>query len=285
MSAVEIARRLSGRSFESRIGYTALVVESLYQPFPMLPGRRAQAWRHQPAYRRPRHFHPEPELNAVCKGSAIIGLGDRVVRLGPGGVILFHPGQDHVLLEASPDLELWVVALRPEVAGRALQTLSRVASVGESLSPSALSALEDTLSGLAQVSDANIVETRTVDVFSMVQPHLSTNHVLSRRGLEESSARPNTAGAELAQHFGVDQSALSRNFHTAFGVTFVSYRARQRAMAFVRLVDEGQSLTSAALAAGFGSYAQCHRVLTKVLGCSPNRYFAGERTRVDDATI
>jgi hypothetical protein len=262
-----------------------LVAESLYQPFPMLPGRRAQAWRHQPAYRRPRHFHAEPELNAVFKGTAVIGLGDRVVRLGPGGVILFHPGQDHVLFDASPDLELWVVALRPEVAGRALGPLSRLASLGESLSASALSTLGHTLAGLAQVSDANVVETRTVDIFSMVRSQLSTNHVLSRRGLEEASARPNRGGAELAQHFGVDQSALSRKFHTAFGVTFVSYRARQRAMAFIRLVDEGQSLTSAALAAGFGSYAQCHRVLTKVLGCSPNRYFAGERARIDDATI
>jgi AraC-like DNA-binding protein len=190
-----------------------------------------------------------------------------------------------VLLEASPDLELWVVALRPELAGRALHPLSRASSVGERLSASALSALGDTLAGLAQVSDANIVETRAVDIFSMIRSRLSTNHVLSRRGLEQASARPDTAGAELAEHFGVDQSALSRNFHTAFGVTFVSYRARQRAMAFVRLVDEGQSLTSAAMAAGFGSYAQCHRVLTKVLGCSPNRYFAGERTRIDDATI
>src|SRR6185369_13029988 len=232
----------------------------------MLPGRRAQAWRHQPAYRRPRHFHSEPELNVVCKGIAVIGLGDRVVRLGPGGVVLFHPGQDHVLLEASADLELWVVALRPDVAGRSLPPLSRAASVGEGLSPAVLTTVGDTLGGLAQVGDTTIVESRTVDMFSMIQSQLSTNHVLSRRGLEEASARPDTAGAELAQHFGVDQSALSRNFHTAFGVTFVSYRARQRAMAFVRLVDEGQSLTSAAMAAGFGSYAQCHRVLTKVLG-------------------
>jgi AraC-like DNA-binding protein len=251
----------------------------------MLPGRRAQAWRHQPAYRRPRHFHPEPELNAVCKGNAVIGLGDRVVRLGPGGVVLFHPGQDHVLLEASPDLELWVMALRPDLADQALHSLSRAASVGQSLSASAVTTLEDTLAGLAQVGDATVVETRTVDIFSMVQTQLFTNHVLSRRALEEVSTRPTTAGAELAQQFGVDQSVLSRNFHAAFGLTFVSYRARQRAMAFVRLVDQGQSLTSAALDAGFGSYAQCHRVLTKVLGCSPNRYFAGERARIDSATI
>ena len=250
----------------------------------MLPGRRAQAWRHQPAFRRPRHFHAEPELNAVCKGTAVLGLGDRIIQLGPGGVVLFHPGQDHVLLEASPDLELWVVAVRPALAERALPALSRAANLGERLSAAALSTLEDTLAGLAAVSDANAVETQTVDVFAKIQAQLSTNHVLGRRALEEVSARPSTRGAQLAQRLGVDPSVLSRSFHGAFGLTLVSYRARKRAIAFVRLVDEGHSLTSAAISAGFGSYAQCHRVLAKVFGCSPNRYFAGARAQIDEAT-
>src|SRR6478735_3056436 len=267
-----------------RIGYTERVVESLYQPFPMLPGRRAQAWRHQPAYRRPRHFHPEPELNVVCRGTALIGLGERAVRLGPGNLIFFHPGQDHVLLEASDDLELWVLALRPELAGQALKSLARVASVGSSLSAASITNLESTLAALAQLSDANAVEIKTVDLFATMQTHLSTNHVLSRRALEEVSARPNTSGARLAQRLAVGPSVLSRNFHDNFGLTFVSFRARHRAMAFVRLVDSGQSLTRAATSAGFGSYAQCHRVISKVLGCSPNRYFAGERARIDEAT-
>jgi len=260
------------------------MVESLFQPFPMLPGRRAQAWRHHPAYRRPRHFHPEPELNAVCKGSALIGLGDSTVRLGPGDVILFHPGQDHVLLEASSDLELWVLALRPDLAASALDSLTRAASSRARLTPSALSALEGTLTGLADVRDANTVEVGTVSLFAQIQAQLSTNHVLSRRALQEVNTNPDTPGAQLAQRLGVDPSVLSRTFHEAFGVTFVSYRARHRAMAFIRLVDSGQPLTRAALEAGFGSYAQCHRVITKVLGCPPNRYFSGERARIDEAT-
>jgi hypothetical protein len=49
------------------------VTASLYQPFPMQPGHRAQAWRHQPAFLRPRHFHEEPELNLVTRGTATFG--------------------------------------------------------------------------------------------------------------------------------------------------------------------------------------------------------------------
>jgi len=259
------------------------VSESLFQRFPMLPGRRAQAWRHQPAFRRPRHFHAEPELNVVCRGSARVGLGDSVVHLTSGEVILFHPGQDHVLLEASPDLELWVLALRADLAARAVDSLTRAASVRCRLPAPVLSALVETLASLESVSDADTVEMRLVGQFLQVQGHLSTNHVLSRRALQAVNADLDTPGAELAQRLGVDPSMLSRQFHEAFAVTFVSYRARQRAMAFIRLVDSGLTLTRAATEAGFGSYAQCHRVLTKAFGCPPNRYFAGERVHIDDA--
>ena len=261
------------------------MAESLFQPFPMLPKRRAQAWRHQPTYRRPRHFHSEPELNVVCRGSALVGLGDSVVALGTGDVLLFHPGQDHVLLEGSIDLELWVVALRPDLAAKACETLARVASVPRQLEPSALAALDDELASLASVADANAVESRLALVFEQLQRRLSPNHVLSRLALEHVKEKPETAGAALAQRLGVDPSVLSRQFREDFAITFVSYRSRQRAMAFVRLVDSGKTLTRAAVEAGFGSYAQCHRVITQALGCSPQRYFAGERERIDRATL
>ncbi len=93
-------------------------VSALFQPFPMLPRRAAQCWRHQPAYRRPRHFHEEPELNLVLKGRARLGVGDGSIELRAGELLLFEPGQDHELLEASPDLDLVVMALRPELAVR-----------------------------------------------------------------------------------------------------------------------------------------------------------------------
>jgi AraC-like DNA-binding protein len=55
-------------------------------------------------------------------------------------------------------------------------------------------------------------------------------------------------------------------------------------MHFVRLVDEGASLSSAALEAEFGSYAQFHRAFQRALGCSPRDYFRGARCAVEAAT-
>jgi len=249
----------------------------------MVSGRRAQAWRHQPAFRRPRHFHAEPELNVICRGSALIGLGYSVLRMGPGEVVLFHPGQDHVLLDATPDLQMWVVALRTDLAAQACDSLARAASVSCRLAPATLSDLEETLADLAGVNDASTLDVRLASLFNEAHAHLTANHVLSRRALQEVNANPKLQGSVLAQRLGVDQSVLSRHFHEDLAMTFVSYRARQRAMAFVQRVDSGLTLTRAAIEAGFGSYAQCHRVFTQALGCSPNRYFAGERQRIDNA--
>jgi AraC-like DNA-binding protein len=58
-----------------------------------------------------------------------------------------------------------------------------------------------------------------------------------------------------------------------------------RLIDFVRRVDDGQSLTAAALGAGFGSYSQCHRVFRAILGCGPRDYFKGQRQRLDAAVM
>jgi methylphosphotriester-DNA--protein-cysteine methyltransferase len=62
-------------------------------------------------------------------------------------------------------------------------------------------------------------------------------------------------------------SFVSRRFHAEFGVPLVEYRARLKLMRFIALVDAGHSVTRAAFAAEFGSYAQFHRVFHRALGC------------------
>jgi AraC-like DNA-binding protein len=42
----------------------------------------------------------------------------------------------------------------------------------------------------------------------------------------------------------------------------------------IRSIDEGEyNLNTAASAAGFGSYSQCHRMFQAELGCSPRAFF------------
>ena len=56
----------------------------------------------------------------------------------------------------------------------------------------------------------------------------------------------------------------------------VTYRTRLRLLRFVALVDSGRhNLLAAALAAGFGSYSQCHRAFRRTFGCMPRAFFGG----------
>jgi AraC-like DNA-binding protein len=256
-----------------------MVPSALYQPFPMLPGRRAQAWRHQPSFLRPRHFHREPELNLILRGSAQLAVGERTVVAATGDCLFFAPGQDHQLLWASDDLELFVVAVTPELALR----LRSSTGPARRLDEAELARAASWLHASSQLSDASVAEQVIVRLFEApAKPPLRHS---TRVSIERVLIEPAVTGAALAGHARTTQSELSRHFRRDLGVRFVEYRARLRLMAFIGQVDGGRSLTQAAIDAGFGSYAQCHRVFWRALGCSPQEYFGERRGAIDGAVL
>lgn len=259
-------------------------VHAVYQPFPMLDGRRAQIWRHQPAYLRPRHFHDEPELNVVVKGQCVLGIGDREMSLSAGQMVLFQPGQDHVLLQASVDLDLFVMALLPELSERVLGARA-LAATGGMKELDDVGAATAELAALCRIVDATSAEAGVASRFALALRGASAPDVLGRRALELARAEPDVSGTELARRLSTTPSVVSRRFHAQFGLPLVRYRARMKLMRFIASVDSGRSLTHAAFEADFGSYAQCHRVFRAALGCSPQAYFAGERQHVDAAVL
>lgn len=257
----------------------------VFQPFPMLPRRRAQAWRHQPQYRRPRHFHREPELNLVVRGTCTVGVGARTVALSAGAVLIFAPGQDHVLIDHSPDFDLFVVALTPELAERVIGSRAALASTALTLTPEWVAWRVEQLETLVTLSDATPVERQLGELFASALAESPRAHVLSRRAVEAILTEPSLSEAELAERMRVAVSAVSRQFRRDLGLTLVEHRARLRLMAFVGAVERGASLTSAAFTAGFGSYAQCHRVFRRLLAQSPRDYFDGGRELIASATV
>jgi AraC-like DNA-binding protein len=263
---------------------TFLMVQALFQPFPMLPGRMAQVWRHQPAYRRPRHFHEEPEINIVERGMARIGIGEHVVELRAGELVMFEPGQDHVLLEATPDLELFVMALRPTLAARVQGERTCLFTGKIVLGEVELAHVGERALALGQSKDAQSIEQAIGDLFAGLVSRPRTSQAISGRAVRQLRASPSATCTELGRRLRTAPAHLSREFHADLGLTLVEYRARLRLMRFVRLADLGQSLGRAAFEADFGSYAQCHRVFQRTLGCSPREYFAGARARVEAVT-
>lgn len=248
----------------------------------MLPGHRAQAWLHRPAYRRPRHFHAEPELNLVFRGRATMGVGDLAFEMGPGDVLLLRPGQDHETLHASADLELVVVALTPELAARCLLGSLPAESRPFQLPPDEIRAIRERLLSLDAPAAAECHERIVGDLFRYSETYFESGHRLARRTLAAVAQRPELVSTTLARELGVQPSEMSRYFHRNLGLRLVDFRTRHRLMRFIQLADAGQPLTRAALEASFGSYAQCHRVFTRYLGCTPRAYFSVRREEIDN---
>jgi AraC-like DNA-binding protein len=74
----------------------------------------------------------------------------------------------------------------------------------------------------------------------------------------------------------VSTSYLSRQFQRRLGTSFAEFRSRARVTSFLAASERGaNSLLQAALAAGFGSYSQAHRVFSKVTGYCPQCYLKG----------
>ena len=84
---------------------------------------------------------------------------------------------------------------------------------------------------------------------------------------------PGLTGKQLGTRLGLSASRVARLFKLEMGTSLVDYRNRLRLERFHALLDEaGTNLLDAALAAGFGSYAQFHRVFSVQLGTTPGRF-------------
>jgi AraC-like DNA-binding protein len=86
---------------------------------------------------------------------------------------------------------------------------------------------------------------------------------------------PSLSGKTMAKQFGISLSRLARLFKMEMGLSLVEYRNRLRLERFQRLVDSGgANLLESALASGFGSYAQFHRVFCAVHKKTPRDFLA-----------
>jgi AraC-like DNA-binding protein len=86
----------------------------------------------------------------------------------------------------------------------------------------------------------------------------------------------------LAARCGVSESYLSRVFGRQIGVPLSRYRNSLRLSRFWTHYRQPQknNLTQAAYAAGFGSYAQFHKVFTQAYGCGPRNAMHDRRIAV-----
>ncbi len=234
------------------------------------------------------HRHPELELNLVLRGRATYLLGDRRYELTPRTLTWLFPAQDHVLVNESHDHELWWAVFRPELVlrvapGSPVVERDPAGQYSRRLDSRRAERLDGLLRELrdAEHEDVELLNAGlpylllsawrafldSADLVAGVDVHPAVETVarLLRADPE--------AGAldALARTAGLSPSHLSRIFKAQTGVSITRFRNQRRLERFLALYGDGRRTTAlaASLEAGFGSYAQFHRVLRAETGQTP----------------
>jgi AraC-like DNA-binding protein len=257
------------------------VDEAIFQAFPLPTKARAHIWRHVPATRRPRHFHAEPELNLVTGGSATFAMGEKQFAVARGDLLWWPPGQDHVLVDASPDFDLFVIGVTADFSLRVLADTPEADCAGPiqiHLPVADLAKMEALCSTPGGAGDIPAIESRVGDLWRQAHALRGTAdpmHVVTRRTMVSLYQRPELGRSEIARRLGAYPTEISRYFHHDMGLTLSAFRSRLRLLRFIQAVDNGSpNLLSAALGAGFGSYSQCHRIFQQTFACTPRSFFS-----------
>lgn len=258
-----------------------------------LRGKFGAVWRYraQPATRP--HTHAELEFNLVVRGSVRYLVDDQRYDLRRHDLLWLFPEHEHLLVQPSPDAEMWIGVLKQNVLHRlcspavanAMTAARLVGPCRRTLSSERsrwIAAVCENLAshqgGPDQV-DTDSVSTGLVHVFVLAWEAF---HAVAGEDdghdvhpAVEQAARLIAAGdgrplAALARSVGMTRTALSRRFRRDLGLSLVDHRSRVRIERFLDLHRRGRrSILDAALAAGFGSYPQFHRVFRRVMGTSP----------------
>ena len=239
------------------------------------------------------HSHNELEGNIVIRGTASYRIFDRRIDLQRHSLLWLFPGQEHMLFRTSPDFEMWVWVIRPDIIKKLCMP--------DVTQPLLQNNPPDIYLRTMVAKDADRLmrfirdfapHTQDTDLQNTALLH-TTNlaWLLWRQGMEATAAQTTLhhvveRAAELlneseidlpvlARKLRVSESYLSRLFHKQMGVTLVDFRNRVRVRRFLAIYAPSSTATilEAALQSGFGSYPQFNKVFKSVMGQAPSKFF------------
>jgi AraC-like DNA-binding protein len=129
----------------------------------------------------------------------------------------------------------------------------------------------------------NLIEaTRDPGPLTRNLPQAGAKHgALVRRAIAALNEDPTITADRLATRLSASSARLARVFRAELGVSLVQYRNRLRLERFFELVEHrGGNFSDAAHTAGFGSYAQFHRIFRQHVGVTPREYLSSARPTV-----
>lgn len=238
------------------------------------------------------HHHAELEFNLVTQGSGLYLLENRKYAIRRGDLLWLFPAQEHVLVEQSPDFEMWIGVCKPGAVQRI--TTDATAKILRQKNPPgvycrrlpqpALGQLEKLFSEfVASAGNPGLFNAGLGYAFLSAWQHFEQAadvpvhdvHPAVERAARLIRHESNRLSLdELAKRAGLSAHRLSRLFKQQTGVALVEFRNLQRVEKFMGIYGTGQRRTmlDAALEAGFGSYPQFHRVFRRLTGRSPGKH-------------
>jgi AraC-like DNA-binding protein len=248
------------------------------------------------------HKHEELEVNLVVRGSATYLLGDRRYDLGERTLTWLFPDQNHVLVRQSEGFAMWWAVfgtglLRrscgpPETAGLLERNpLGRFCRRLDARGARRIEGLFAEVKDAGSTGEGGLYDAGLAYLLlSSWEAFRTSEDVVEGLDLHPAVERAavilrDETGAQdlpqLARTAGLSPSRLSRLFKQQVGFSISEYRNERRLERFLELYGRGRRIGTleAALEAGFGSYAQFHRVFRRAMGASPEEY----RRKLDSA--
>jgi AraC-like DNA-binding protein len=249
--------------------------------------------RHSAGALRPRsHRHAELELNLVVRGRASYLMKDRRYDLSADTLTWLFPDQEHVLVDESADHALWWAVFRPSAVARIATSphaqpllgrdpVGRYSRRLDRQRVQRLGALFGDLREAGTVDDTLFNAGLSYLLAFAWRAFLDSSDAVGDREVHPAvdtvarllQADPGAGDlTDLARIAGLSPSHLSRLFTIQMGLSISRFRNQQRLDRFMRLYRHGRGTTALAAAheAGFGSYAQFHRVFRQETGRNPS---------------
>jgi AraC-like DNA-binding protein len=227
------------------------------------------------------------------RGSGAYLINGRKIEIARQAILWLFPGQDHILLEQSPDFAMWILLVKPDYL-RQICTDDQTSRLLEENPPGnfcrylterqakklweecqEITAIENQLAyfnaGLGYILLSAWVTFQEASMVSLgedVHPSVEKAARLIHNGLHGDDL------TSLAKKVGLSPQRLSRLFKQQTAVSITDFRNNCRLQRFLDLYEYGQTRTmmDAALEAGFGSYAQFYRIFRQSTGIAPATY-------------
>lgn len=236
------------------------------------------------------------QLILCVGGTARYQCGNQTQQIRAGTIAWSVPELRFQFVDSSPDYDAWIAIVDAALVRQLGLAVDRRQGAALSrritkVSAGRLQTQFDHLSTVPLGSDQFMVGLEYLILSAWAEQHRATRvdeltdvHPAVEKAAHILRNEPETGSLrDLARTCGASASWLSRLFREQLGVSLVGYRNQSRIERFFELYGEGRrrNLTQAALAAGFGSYAQFHRVFKDTLGFAPGDLKRGARVVAD----